>query len=849
MKKLYLVDASSLFFRAFYAIRPLTSPQGVPVNAVYGYLSMIVKLLKDEKPDYLVFCYDRKEPSFRKALYNDYKANRTEMPADLVVQMPYIKKLADLLGIASLERESYEADDIIGSLTKYGTHHGCEVVIVSGDKDFAQLLEPRVALLDTLKDTRISVAGTIEKWGVKPEQMIDYLAIVGDSSDNVPGVSGLGPKGAVKLLTEYGSLDGIYKNIDSISSASIKDKLLKSKEQAYLSQKLVTIVTDLEITHNLEEFKIQNMNKEELRLLLQELNFKTFEKNLLSQDSLASSGVVASAAATAVVVIPEKKVVSDWSPEEVSLDIDAFTQQLQPAQDLWVLRTQSGFLFSDRRKIFRVEGDYTKMGKVTDQKMIQWQGFNLKSIWHELGCQTPMISFDGMLASYVLKSGDTNNFSKVVGEYLHEEASELDQPVVLFDYLFQLEKVLVSLLKERMLWDVYQNFEVPLAAVLLRMELRGIKIDLKFLAEFHTELENEIQHIETRVHDLAAEKFNVASPKQLGVILFEKLKLPVIKKTKTGFSTDNDVLEQLSHPIVKEILDFRELSKLKSTYVDALPLLADPETHRLHTNFNQALTSTGRLSSTKPNLQNIPIRTERGQKVRKAFIAEGNRQLLSLDYSQIELRILAHISDDPGLIQAFKDDLDIHSATAAEIFNIDLTKVSSEQRRIAKAVNFGIAYGQGAFGLASTLRIGRTEAQEIIRKYFERFKGVREYIETTTKEAHEKGYVETLIGRRRYIDELQSKNQMIRKFGERAAINAPIQGTASDLVKKAMIEIEREIPVPMLLQVHDELIFEDSPERLQEYQKPIQKIMESVTQLKVPLKVNAAIGINWDEAH
>lgn len=856
MKKLYLVDVSSLFFRAFYAVRPLNSPQGLPVNAIFGFLSMVVKLLKEEKPDYMVFCYDRKEPSFRKEIYPEYKANRTEMPADLALQIPYIKKLADFLGIASIEKLSYEADDLIGSLALFGLRHQCEVIIVSGDKDFAQLVQPGITLYDTMKETRLDEKGVFEKWGIHPAQMVDYLAIVGDTSDNIPGVDGIGQKGAQKLLTEFKSLDGIYEKIDLISSEAIRSKLLKSKERAFLARKLVNIVTDLELTSNLEDYRIQDLKEEPLRGLLQELNFKTFERTLLShnhiQKSISGDSPSKDAGATANPASSSgtsHSALNEIVFVEKSCLVAEFVEDLVSAQDLWGFKSETGIFFADRKTVYNLSGDLHLLGRAADAKMIQWKGFDLKELWAEIGCVTPMGSFDGMLAAYVLKGGDSTRLDQVVNNTLGVELLDLTSPQKIFSCLFELEEKLEKDLKEKSLWHIYQDFELPLIPVLLRMEKRGIKIDVTFLRKFEVELKSEIERVEKDIRTLAGEEFNVASPKQLAVILFEKLKLPTGKRTKTGFSTDNDVLEGLDHPIAKEVLEFRELSKLKSTYVDGLLTLSASGHDRIHTHFKQALTATGRLSSVNPNLQNIPVRTERGQKIRKAFIAEQGNLLLSADYSQIELRILAHISEDPGLIKAFRDDLDIHTATAAEIFGVNLKEVSSEQRRAAKAVNFGIAYGQGVFGLSENLGIPRAEAQGIIQRYFEKYKGVQAYIESTTKQAHKDGYVETLFGRRRTIEELHSKSPAIRKFGERAAINAPIQGTASDLVKKAMIEIERQIPVPMLLQVHDELIFEDTEAQLHKYVGVIQKAMEGVAELRVPLKVNTKIAVNWDEAH
>lgn len=848
MKKIYLVDVSSMFFRAFYAIRPLTSPAGVPVNAVYGFLSMITKLLKEEKPQYFVFCYDRKEPSFRKDLYTEYKAHRTEMPEDLALQIPYIKKLGELLGIPSLEVPGFEADDIIGTLTKCARRAGAEAVIVSGDKDFAQLLEPGVVLYDTMKGVRYDNQNAKEKWGVDPHQMIDYLSLVGDSSDNIPGVAGIGPKGAIKLLEQHPTLEAIYENLDSVESKSIKQKLETSREMAFLSKKLVTISTDIPVETDLEAYRLKPLQREALQALLQELNFKSFEKNLLGDEAPAAGPTAAPDRPTSGSPADTAAVNSDAQTPTDTVSVAELQKKLKAGGTYWGFADERGVFVATESKIFALEGELGSLGEKTDALMIQWKGFDLKSLWHRLGCVTPLAAWDSMLAAYVVEAGDTTDFRKMVERFSKSSLPEFPNPSQLLRVHLELEAELRRQLKEREVERVYHELELPLAAVLLRMEKKGIRLDLQALSKQSEELTQEIAAAEKDVHELAGESFNVGSPKQLGHILFEKLGLPAIKKTKTGFSTDSDVLQKTNHPIAERVLVWRELSKLKSTYVDALPQLVDQD-GRVHTSFNQALTATGRLSSTNPNLQNIPVRTERGQRVRKAFIAAPGKKLLSVDYSQIELRILAHISKDPGLTAAFREGLDIHTATAAEVFSVSVKDVTSEQRRVAKAVNFGIAYGQAAFGLAETLGIPRGEAQGIIKRYFEKFKGVEEYIHETIRVAHEKGYVETLFGRRRYIDELKSKNPALRKFGERAAINAPIQGTASDLVKRAMIELGRSVQTEMLLQVHDELIFEGTEDELNASVPQILEIMEGIAVLDVPLKANHAIGDNWDEAH
>lgn len=848
MKKLFLVDVSSLFFRAFYAVRPLSSPTGIPTNAVYGFLSMLMKLLKDEKPEYLVFCYDRKEPSFRKDLYQDYKANRSEMPEDLAPQIPYIKKLAEAMGIPSLEIPGFEADDLIGTMTHVGRKHNMEVFIVSGDKDFAQLLEENIYLYDTMKSEKIDTQKAVEKWGVRPDQFIDYLALVGDASDNIPGVKGIGPKGAQKLLEEFGDLDGVYQNLEQIKG-SLKEKLAAGKENAYLSRKLSAIVTDCEIEADVSFYRRRPFRRAELTSLFDELNFKAFEKNIwpldFSDRTVEAAAPVVENVAPAVVERMEKH--SNVTYEEI--EIRSLADKLGAESEVWGFLANQGVFVGQGEKLFGLRGEARILGEISDDLKLRWKGFDLKSFWHVIQPRHPLGSWDSMLAAYVIKPGESVAFERVYARMIGEAPLDLSAAVDVYDAQMRLAEKLSESLVQVGGEKVYQEMDLPLAAILYRMEKKGISLDKNLLKQQSDELSEEIQVLEKQIHEQAGESFNIGSPKQLAQILFEKLKLPVGKKTKTGFSTDNEVLEKLSksHPIADLVLDYRELTKLKSTYVDALPLMVK-EDGRIHSTFNQALTTTGRLSSNEPNLQNIPIRTQRGTRVRKAFVAEAGNVLMAADYSQIELRILAHFSDDPNLIRAFNEDLDIHTATAAEVFNIPLTNVTSEQRRVAKAVNFGIAYGQGAFGLAEVLKISRSEATDIIKRYFNRFSRVQNYIEDTIVSAKEKGYVETLYGRRRYMGELKSNSPAIKKFGERAAINAPIQGTAADIVKKAMIEVEQKIKLPMILQVHDELIFEGPPDQIERLRPEIIRLMESVGKFKVPLKANSGIGTSWDSA-
>ncbi len=854
MKKIYLVDVSSMFFRAFYAIRPLSSTKGVPVNAVYGFISMIAKLLKEKNPEYIVFCYDRKEPSFRKDLDVNYKANRTTMPDDMQVQMPYLKQVAGLFGIADLEVASFEADDLIGTIATQAAAADFETHIVSGDKDFCQLINEKTFLYDTMKEVVFTPALVKEKHGVTPEQFIDYLAITGDTSDNIPGVAGIGPKGAIKLIEEFGTLEQIYENIDRVQSAGIKEKLINSKDNAILSKKLVTIVRDVKTDMTLEDYKRKPLNVEPLREFLQELNFKAFEKTLLGDTKLTAPTY------SEAVLSTETVSVQTTEPSNFKIEIKPWDADVVQKK----INSETFFMFTHNADLALGFGTDLFHLPLVDIKLnfsnLKWSGFDLKNIWTQLklsieDLKSAKIDWDLMLGAYTIRAADCSDLTKLAKVFLQKEISEEIAIGEMYEIILQLNDYVKNDIDQKNLKSIYEKLERPIIPILYQMEQNGIKINVPELKIFSDELGTDILRLESEIHELAGEKFNVASPKQLGVVLFEKLGLEVIKKTKTGYSTDNDVLEQLKHPIANKMIEFREYSKLKSTYVDALPAIADAN-GRVHTCFNQALTATGRFSSTNPNIQNIPIKTKIGKRVRDSFVSEENKKLLSLDYSQIELRVLAHMSNDAGLISAFEADLDIHAATAAEVFNVKLTDVTTEQRRMAKAVNFGIAYGQGVFGLAETLGISRTESKDIIEKYFQKFKGIKEYIDSTIESAHQKKYVETLFGRRRYIAELESTNMMMKKFGERAAINAPIQGTASDLVKMAMIDLSRVIQsstetsgLKMLLQVHDELIFEGTDSEIEENLSAIKFKMENVAKLKVPLKVNYAVGLNWGQAH
>lgn len=853
-----------MFFRAFYAIRPLSSPSGLPVNAIYGFLTMAIKLMREIRPDYIAFCFDRPEPSFRKELDVRYKANRTEMPEDLEPQMPWFRKLSEALGVKCFDKLGFEADDLIGTLTNRGLKEGLDVVIVSGDKDFAQLIQPGVTLYDTMKDVRYDSAAALEKWGVPPEKIIDYLALVGDSSDNIAGVAGIGPKGAQKLLSQFSSIEQIYANLETVTPEGTRKKLETSRDEAVLSKKLVTIVQDVPVPFILEEMKLAPIEREQVLPMFEELGFKSLAKQLFGSSetgagSLTQSSASSSAPTVAPTVAPTQAGGPSsplqpgpyWAEERLEIsELKAKLRARQSGTEVWVVHSERGVIAGFDGYAYQLAGNPDDLADALAGQALF--GHDLKDFAHRYRLKDFSVGWDSRLGAYVEHAGSIETVHELFTKYIGLSLPELASPSQWLAWSFALKRSIESKLSNYGGDKVLAQYDLPLVPILFKMESRGIMIDRELLGAYSKELAADLHVAEIEIHKQCGEVFNIGSPKQLGHILFGKMGLPSGKKTKTGFSTDNEVLEAIDHPVAEMVLNWRELTKLKSTYVDAIPQLADSN-GRVHTTFNQALTTTGRLSSTNPNLQNIPIRTERGARIRKSFIAPQGRKLVSADYSQIELRILAQITDDPGLVRAFEQGHDIHAATASEVFEVKLEAVTSEMRRQAKAVNFGLAYGQGAFGLAETLGVSRTEAQNIINRYFMRFAKVKDYMTETVEAAKKNGYVETIFGRRRYILEFQSKNGAVRKFGERAAINAPIQGAASDLVKKAMIDVEKIIAgrkdIEMLLQVHDELVFEVDDGISKDVLNDVKATMQNAAHFKVPLVANIGIGQTWQDAH
>ena len=842
------MDASSIFFRAYYAI-PFMQSQKIKIHtsAVYGYLTTTLKILEQFKPQYLMYCFDRKEPSHRVKYYKEYKANREEMPEDLEAQMPYIHKATEYMGIPKMDLKGYEADDLIGSLACWAEKNKAQVVVISSDKDFAQLVSAQIKLYDPMKEIYYDINGVHKKWGVRPDQIVDYLAIVGDASDNIPGVRGIGPKGAQKLLAEHNNLENLYSCMSQVPD-KLAQKLKDSKKEAFLSQKLARIVTDLKLVSQFEDFEKKDLKQKEMLECVDQLEFRSLRKKLFPSLTESDKKTASS----------DRKV-STQTPQKIKglrkyvWSLNELQETLKPYEEVGVVVLgQQAHLFFKKAWVQVQTKSLSLLGELLDQKKIKWWGYDLKSLWKQMEVKTPIASWDLMVAAYLADNKTSVSLASLVRKVCGAE--ELNDNNII-SYLVELRKHYETKIEEMKLDFVFQKIEMPLVPVLYKMEKKGVLIDHKQLLVEKTHLDCDLTELENQIFAQAGHPFNIASPQQLAYVLFDELNLSKGRKTKTGFSTDSDVLQALTHqhPIAQFILDYRELFKLKTTYVEGLLSAINKQTKRVHTQFKQTLTSTGRLSSVHPNLQNIPIRTSRGRKIRKAFVSDKNSCLISADYSQIELRILALFSKDPALRSAFLQGEDIHKSTAKELFNVSLGEVNAEQRRIAKAVNFGITYGQTAFGLSETLGVSRVRGGELVDQYFKKFSKVRDYIESHLSQARKTGFVETLFGRRREIPELFSKNVRLKKFGERAAVNASIQGTASDLVKLAMVYLDSSVWSRLLVQVHDELLFE-CPKEDVEYEKScIQAIMEGENleelSLDIPLKVNIGSGKNWGEAY
>ncbi|MEJ5299721.1 MAG: DNA polymerase I [Thermodesulforhabdaceae bacterium] len=926
-KTIYLIDGSSYLYRAYYGVKAaLTSPKGVPTRAIYGFAQMLHKVLKEKNPSYICVVFDAPGKKLRHDLYADYKKRREVMPEDLIVQVGYIKKLIDLMGIPRWEEPQYEADDLIASAVRWAKEGGYNVVIVSGDKDLHQLIEsPRVIQWDPQRDQWYDEKAVEEKIGVPPSRVTDFLAIVGDKSDDVPGVAGIGEKGAVKLLKRYPSLEELLEAAhrgELSEDAQLQKRLLEHEQEALLSKSLVLLKEDFAESIDLERFTKREPEIEALKEFYEELGFRSFLRELsafMSDSSPRESEAVVPQMADSQ---PARQVTIVRSMEEleqvvaeirkyraVSIDLETSSEDPMLAEIVgcaFSVKPQEAFYVSvvkegKNKEGLRVGEFIDTVKPVLEDDKISKYGQNLKyelMVLKRYGIELRGIRFDTIVASYLLDPGQRTHGLKWMAErYLGEimktyrevttpvyddegndedetpaESRRRKQQQISFEdvplelaaeyagadaeVVQRLIPVLKKRLDEESLWELYTDLELPLIEVLARMELNGVLVDAEKLRDLAKEFEVRLQEQEERIYGMVGERFNIQSPKQLAVVLFDKLKLPIVKKTKTGSSTDMRVLEELAlhHPIAQEILAYRTLAKLKNTYVDKLPELVNPFTGRIHTSYNQTVTATGRLSSSNPNLQNIPIRTEEGRRIREAFIPQKGYRLIAADYSQIELRILAHYSGDDGLVEAFKFGEDIHNRTASEIFHVPIEDVTSEMRRQAKTINFGIIYGMGPYKLSKSLGISQSEAKQIIDRYFERYKGVKQFFEETIELAREKGFVQTLFGRKRWIPEIKSQNKTVRQQGERLAFNTVIQGTAADIIKKAMVNIHRELkknyPAAMLiLQVHDELVFEVPEEICKDVGEIVKNLMEGVCSLRVPLQVDVGNGLNWAEAH
>ncbi len=849
-KKLFLIDGNAYAYRAYYAVPGLNAPDGRPVGAVYGFVRMLNKLKEDARPDYLGACFDLKGPTLRHKKYSEYKIQRKPMPDDLQAEMLLIKEIVCAYNIPIFELSGYEADDIIATLAVRFKAE-VDVYIASGDKDMLQLVDEYVKIYSSQKEDNIIDGQKVaERYKVSPSQITDLLALTGDSSDNIPGVPGIGLKTAAELLGTFGSLEKILENTRSIPQQKRRQLLEEFSEQARLSKDLATVVTSVPLEMELAELKIKCSDSAQLKKIFQELGFKSFYRSLLEEDSSIN-------AVEELIEIIDSKEKLDFITDEFSrANIISFSIPNQNDDSVFEISHQEG-------RIIRICSNpllpFDNIKKVLnpaflDKKIVK-VGFDIKAQFiflEKLGLCIQEPFFDIMIAAYLLEPGElANTFMTVSDTYLGRVVKESQKVCA----QLELHNILSGQLKEKGLWELFSNLEMPLLKILAQMERIGICVDRNLLFELGEKIDIKLKALTENIYKISGGQFNINSPKQLSEVLFNKLKLPMRKKGKSGPSTNVDVLKQLSdkHPLPQVILEYRELAKLKSTYVTGMLELVNPQTCRVHTSFNQAVTATGRLSSSSPNLQNIPARTETGRQIRGVFVSRAcDWRLVSADYSQIELRILAHLAKDENLIKAFRLGLDIHTFTASLIFGVAKEDVDEKMRVLAKRVNFGIIYGMGAYGLARDIGVSNDEAKRFIEEYFHRYPAVKVYMEKQIEQARANGYVTTLLNRRRYIPNINSNDPMQRGFGERIAMNAPIQGSAADLIKMAMIVIDRvfnkeKLKAAMILQVHDELVFDAPDDELTTVKQIVTEAMENVLALDVPVKVGIKIGKNWKD--
>lgn len=886
---IYLIDGSAFLYRAFHAIRSLATSKGHPTNATFGFTRILLKLLKDKQPRYAGVFFDVKGPTFRHEMFDDYKANRPPMPEELAIQIPDIKAIIKALNIPIIEKTGYEADDLVGTYARIAQIQGFKVVMVTGDKDFIQLITDDCILWDPMKDTITDRSGVKTEMGIEPGQFIDVLGLAGDSSDNIPGVKGVGIKTAVKLIAEYGSISGIYNNIDQLKKKKkLYENLTTSRKIVDLSRALVVIDQHVDVAHPLDDFQLQDFDTDKAFELFQSFEFKTlaveFSKKADKSKKIYKMVHTVADMENLAAALEKKGVfaidteTTDLDPMRADLVGLSFSYMVDTGFYIPVGHTNTnGVQMPEKEEILRIfkplleDPDIAKVGQNIKYDVI---------VLARYGIGIKGIVFDTMIASHLLNPGTRghgldriamNLFGYKMVSYEEVTSKGKDQigfqdvPLELAtnyaaedaDLTFMAYEALKKQIEDKGLTPLMETIEVPLIWVLANMEMAGIRVDTGVLGQMSQEFEKELKTLKQKIYKLAGEEFNINSSQQLGVILFEKLGLKAVKKTrkKTGYSTDVQVLTQLAdtHEMPEKLLRYRTLGKLKSTYVDALSTLVHPDTGRIHTSFNQTITVTGRLSSSNPNLQNIPIRKPEGKKIRQAFIPADGCTLISADYSQIELRLLAHCAKDPILIESFRNDEDIHTRTALEVFQVMPGLVTDEMRSQAKSINFGIIYGMSAFRLSNELGISRKMAAMYIDNYFKRYAGVKAFIDDTIQQTRDTCEVSTLFGRKRRLDDIRSSNANLRNFAQRAAVNTPIQGSAADLIKLAMIKMQTTLATEkmeskMLLSVHDEIIFEAPEQEKEKLMVMAKQVMENVTPLEVPLKVNFGAGANWAEA-
>jgi DNA polymerase-1 len=928
-KRLFLIDGNAIAYRSYYAFiqRPLFNSKGQNTSAVYGFVTFLNRILSEETPDYIAVVFDTAAPTFRHVAYKEYKATRQKMPEDMITQLAIIKDVVTAYRIPVLEMDGYEADDVIGTLAHRAEGEDVLAFLVTADKDFMQLVTKKTKMYKPGRQGNeieiVDIDGVKQKFGVPPEKVIEVLGLTGDSSDNVPGVPGVGEKTAIPLIQQYGSIENVYKNIGKIEQKGLRQKLETHRELAFLSKQLVTIDRDVPLKVDFHTLKAAEPDSQRLRTLFAELDFRSLLQNIPksaapaprqaaqseipSSEEMALSDINTDSHSYSLItdlkglkqlssqLKKAKEFVFDTettSTDSLNAELVGISFSLKPREAYFVAvrpptGKESGDLFigpsgDDEKTGLTPEVVFHHLAPIFEDEKIKKIGHNIKYdmlVLSQYGVWTAGVPLDTMIASYILRADGRHNLDAVTREHLlykkisFEELTRSGREQIPIrqvplsslsnyscedaDMTFRLARELMPKIETQSMTKLCERLEFPLIPVLASMERTGVSIDVEYLAKMSGNLQKKLEGLVSEIHQFAGVEFNINSTQQLGEILFNKLKLPTLKRTKTGFSTDISVLESLQneHPIIEKLLEYRQLSKLKSTYVDALPALINKRTGRVHTSFNQTVASTGRLSSSDPNLQNIPIRSEIGRSIRKAFVpGEKESLLMSADYSQIELRVMAHISADEALSEAFRAKEDVHATTAATVFGVGLDQVSKDMRRKAKEVNFGIMYGIGPFGLSTRLEISQSEAKEIIAKYFERFPKVKQYINDTISSARTNGYVETLLGRRRYLPDINSHNQNIRQNAERQAINMPIQGSSADMIKLAMILIDRDLSLKklrskMILQVHDELVFEIARKEEKEIRELVTRHMQKSLKLSVPIEVEIGVGKNWLEAH